>query len=165
MPGSLVGGANAGFGVNRAIPRSTVHRIDLQHLCDRSYAGNRFFGKFADAESQSPCKFSIQINRAAAHARDHARVFRLRPRQPDQDDVSLGAVRIFQNAENFHPHGFGLGPLKHGVGHATHTGMDVAHRNGFDGFRALGVNYLGLNCEKEEGRDDTEENRTSHGFT
>ena len=116
-----------------------VHGVDLEHVGDRSHAGDRFLGEFADAERQRARQFAVKINRAAAHAGDHAGVFRLFARQAHQDDVALGAVRIPQNAENFHVHGFRLGALKHGVSHAAHAGVDLAHRNGFNRFGGLGL--------------------------
>jgi hypothetical protein len=35
-----------------------------------------------------------------------------------QDHVLIGAEHIFEDAENFHVHGFGLGAFKDRVGHA-----------------------------------------------
>jgi hypothetical protein len=46
-----------------------------------------------------------------------------------------------------------------------HASVDLAYRNGLNGFRNLSLNYVGLNYEREEGRYDTEETRTSHEFT
>ena len=60
-------------------------------------------------------------------------------RQTHQDDVALGAVGVLQNPENFHSHGLRLGALEHGVGHAVHSGMDLADRNGFNRLGGLGL--------------------------
>ena len=61
---------------------------------------------------------------------DHARVFDLRPMQPDQDNVALGPVRVVQDAENFHVHGLRLDAFKYRVGNAAHAGMDLIHGDG-----------------------------------
>ena len=139
-PTSGVGVRTAVAGVHGAASRAAIHGVDLEHLGDGSHAGDRFLGKFADAEGQRSRQLAVQINRAAAHARDHSGIFRLLARQADQDDVALGAVRILQNSENFHSHGLGLGALEYGVGHAVHPGMDLAHGNGFNRLGGLGLN-------------------------
>ncbi len=91
-------------------------------------------------KASAPASLPFEINRAAAHAGDHAGVFRLLARQAHQDDVALGAVGVLQNPKNFHFHGLRLGALKHGVGNAMHSGVDLAHRNGFNRLGGLGLN-------------------------
>ncbi len=150
-----MGAANRGLGIYRAAPRAAIHGVDLQHLSDGRHAGDRFLGEFADAEGQRPRQLAVQINRAAAHARYHPGIFRFLTRQTHQDDVSLGAVRVLQNAENFHPHGLRLGALKHGIGNSVHAGVDFAYRNGFNWLEGLSLGYRRLDDRREEEGDDT----------
>ena len=76
-----------------------------------------------------------------------------RARQAHQDDVALGAIGVFQNSQNFHSHGFGLGSLENGVGDAMHAGVNRADRNGVEllGRRNLGLNSGPLKTRKREG--------------
>ena len=64
------------FGGYSSVCRSLVQSVDLEHLANRSYAGNWLFGKCSDAEGKRSGKFSVQVNRAAAHAGDDAGVLR-----------------------------------------------------------------------------------------
>ena len=90
--------------------RSLIQGVDLEHLRDRSDAGDRLLRKLADAEGERARQLAVEIDRAAAHARDHAGVFGLCAAQADQDDVALGTVHVLQHAENFDVHGSGLVP-------------------------------------------------------
>src|SRR6202035_1544350 len=87
---------------------------------------------------------AVQIDRATAHTRNHAGVFRFFTGQANQDDVPFRTVRVLQNPENFHPHGFGLGSLKYGIGDAVHAGVNLTDRNRLKGFRKLNFRDLGL---------------------
>ena len=49
--------------------------------------------------------------------------------QAHQDDVTLGAIHVAQNAKDFHVHGFRLDALKHGIGDAAHASVNMVDRN------------------------------------
>src|SRR5216683_2506446 len=108
---------------------TAIERIDLQHVGNRSHAGNRLFGKLANAERQSTRQLAVQIHRTSAHARNHAGVLDLFPMQAHQDDVTLGAIHVAQNAKHFHVHGFRPDALKHGIGDAAHASVNMVDGN------------------------------------
>ena len=55
-------------------------------------------------------KIPIEIDRTAAHTGDHAGVFGFSAAPPHQNDVALGTVGIFKNAEDSTCIGSGLVP-------------------------------------------------------
>ncbi len=77
-------------------------------------------------------QLAVNVNRAAAHAGNHAGVFDLGAVQSRQDDVRLGSGHAAQSAQDLDIHGFRLGALEHGVGNAVHAGLDLAFRHDFD---------------------------------
>src|SRR5271165_5321603 len=118
-----------------------VEGADFEHLSDWRDTCDWFFRELANAESYSASQLAIQVHWAAAHAGDHAGVFGLGPAEANQDDVALGTVGILEDTEHFHVHGFRFRALKHGVGYAMHSGMDLLDRNGFDRLGSLGLGY------------------------
>ena len=54
-----------------------VERVDLEHVGDRSNAGDRFLREFANAECDGARELAIEINRASAHSRNNAGIFDL----------------------------------------------------------------------------------------
>ena len=109
--------------------RTMIQRIDLQHLLDRRHARDRFLGELADAEGQRARQLAVEINRASAHARNHAGIFGLGAVQTDQDNVALGTVHVAHHAQNFHVHGFGFHALEHGERCASHAFVDLVERH------------------------------------
>jgi hypothetical protein len=117
--------------------RISVERTDLKHLGDWRDAGDRFFRKFADAEGERAREFAIQIYRAAAHSGDDAGIFSFGSTEANQDDITLGTIRILEDAKHLNIHGFRLGALKNGIRDTMHAGMDLLDRDGFDRFGSL----------------------------
>ena len=106
-----------------------IERADLQHLLDRRHARDRFLRKLADAEGQRARQLAIEINRASAHARNHAGIFGLGAVQTDQDNVALGTVHVVHHAQNFHVHGLRLYALEHRKRGAFHAFVDLIERH------------------------------------
>ncbi len=66
---------DGGLGRGGFFGRRLVERVDLEHVGDRSDAGDGFFGEFADTEGQGSREFSVEIDRAAAHSGDYSGIF------------------------------------------------------------------------------------------
>src|SRR6185312_10740061 len=105
-----------------------IHRVDFEHLLDRSNSANGLFGELADAIGNRSDELSIDVYRAAAHAGHDSRKLDFLPVQTCQDQVTFRTVQVAQNAENLYVHRFRLGTFKHRVGNAGHTAMQLAYR-------------------------------------
>ncbi len=108
-----------------------VQRVNLEHLLDRGHAADRLLGEIADTEGECAHQFAVNVNRAAAHAGDHARVFGLLPAEAHQDDVALGAVDVAHDAQDLDVHRLRLHTLEYGVGDAFHARLDFAQGHDF----------------------------------
>ena len=109
-----------------------VQLVDFHHGGRRSDSGDRLLGELADAIRDRPDQLAIDVNRAAAHARDHAGVFDLGAVQTRQNDVGLRAGHVAQHAENFDVHGLRLHAFEDGVGDAVHAGFHLVFRHDLD---------------------------------
>src|ERR1035438_5556516 len=135
-----------------------IEGIDLKHLLNWRYAGNRLLRELADAKGERARQLTIEIDWAAAHACDHAGILRFGPMQPHQNDVALGAVHVAQHSENFHIHGFRLDTLKHCEGCALHALVDLIER--YDVWAILGRRWQsGCKTQQRGGK-----RRDSHGY-
>ena len=120
---------------------------NFEHLGNWSHAGNGLFRELANAERDRAGQLSIEINGAAAHAGDYPGVVSLRATKPHQDDVTFGAIGIFEHAKDFNIHGLGLSTLKNGVSHALHPDMNLGDGNGVHTFGGLSAAYFAENQE------------------
>jgi len=93
------------------------------------------FSATPDLDRERSCQLAIEINRATAHAGDHAGVLGLGSVQANQDHVSLGPVHVAQHTQDFDFHGLGSHSLKHRISDAPHASMDLVDR---DDLRGLG---------------------------
>ena len=135
--------------------RTAIERADLEHLGDRSHAGDWFFRELADAEGNGSREFAVQVDGAAAHSSDYAVIDCLGAAEANQDYIAFGAIGILQDTEHLNVHGFGLCALEYGVGDAVHSGVDLLDGDGFNWLGSLGwacerqytaKNYKGENC-------------------
>jgi len=111
----------------------------MKDVFDGSDAADGFFGEDAELEGESAGKFAFEVDGAAAHARDDAGVFDLRPFKLDENDGLLGAEEIGHNADDFEVKLFDLVAGEDGVGIALHAGANFAERKDFGGGRSLGA--------------------------
>ena len=81
----------------------------------------------ADSIRDGAHQLAVDVHRTAAHAGDHAGVFHLFAMQTREDQVALGTVEVWKNAEDFNVHGLGLHSLEDRVGDTAHTPVDLAH--------------------------------------
>src|ERR1019366_3584658 len=109
--------------------RRLVHGIDFQHGAGRSDTGDRLLGKLANTISDGADEFAVNVNRAAAHACDHAEVLNFLAMQPGQNDVGFRAGQIAQDAEDLGFHRFRRDAFEDGIGHAMHAGLDLVLRH------------------------------------
>ena len=100
----------------------------LEHLFNRRDAGDRFLAELADAIGERAEQLAVDIDRAAAHAGNHPRVFGLGADEPGEDHVLSGTEGVVQQAEDFDLHRFGLGALKDGIGDAAKAAVHLAER-------------------------------------
>ncbi len=104
-----------------------IKLVDLQHLLNGSHARDRLFGKLANAIGNRAQQFTVNVYRAATHARHHAGELRLLAQQLHQYYVTLGAVQVAEYAQHFHSHGFRLGTLKNRIANSLHPRTHVVH--------------------------------------
>ncbi len=133
--------------------RTTIERIDLQHLLDRRDTRDRFLRELTDAEGKRARQLAVEIDRAPAHAGNHAGIFGLGAVQTHQDNVALGTVHVVHDAQNFHVHGLGLHTLKHRERGAFHAFVDLIERH--DGRRGADLcrNFLRISPNRERQKD------------
>ena len=92
------------------------HVLDFEHLRDGRNAGDGVLGELSDAVREGAEELIADVYRAAAHAGDDARVFRLGAAKLGQDHILPGSARAAQNAEDFNLHGLGFGSGENGPG-------------------------------------------------
>ena len=117
--------ADSGLPMPRVIDGQVAH---LQHLLDGRDAGDGIFAELADAIGERTQQPVANVNRAAAHARDHAGVFGLGAVELDEDHVVAGAARPTQNAQNLNLHRLGLGSGEDRPGGRGHAAAHLAER-------------------------------------
>src|SRR5690242_5860410 len=90
-------------------------RRRIQNVLNRSHSGNRFLGEDAKLQRKRSGKLAVQIDRAAAHSSDDARVLNLRPFELDEDDGLLRAKKVVQDPDDFQVELLNLVPRKNRV--------------------------------------------------
>ena len=108
---------------------TAIQRVDLQHLIDRSHAGNRFLRELANAKRERAGELAVEVDGTAAHACNHARVLGFLPSQAHQDDVAFGAIGVLKDAQYLDIHRFGFCALEDRVRNPAHAGVNFAERN------------------------------------
>ena len=102
------------------------HIFDFEHLGDGSDTGDGFFGKLTDAVRKGAEELIADVDRAAAHAGDNARVFRLGAVELGKDHILPGTACSAQYTKNFNLHRLGLGSGKDGPGGGHLAAMNLA---------------------------------------
>ena len=120
-------------GRSRGLPRRAR---ELHHVGDRRDAGDRLLGERAEAIGDRADQLAIDVDRAAAHARDDARVLHLVTVQPGDDHVLLGSDGVLQDAEDLDVELLESVPFEHGPGRALHPRTDLFERQ--EGDRSRG---------------------------
>ncbi len=107
---------------------------------DRCHAADCFFREGAELQRQRACELSVEIDRAAAHARDHPLCCTYRP-AAGRESRPASVPERFADAEHDEIDLFDLSPSKDRVSHALHAGLDLADGDclGSAGHRAAGL--------------------------
>ena len=90
------------------------------------------FGGEREGVGYSARKLAVEINRAAAHARHHARFFQRPAAEPPENDGLLGAD-VLQHPENLHLELFDFLTAKDGPPSAAHARLNLFQRQELDG--------------------------------
>src|SRR5271170_7263537 len=112
----------------RRRPASIPH---LQHRLNRRYPADRLLRKLPNPVTQRPHQPPVDIHRAPAHPRHHARVLRLIPVQPRQNHVLPRPQGILQHPQNLHLHRLRVHPFENRVSHALHSPPYLRQREEF----------------------------------
>src|ERR1700733_8287959 len=114
-------------------------------------AGGGFLGEYTELERKGACQLALQVDRAAAHARDYAGMLHFGAFEFDQDDGLAGAEKIGHYTDDFQIELFDLVAREDGVGVAVHAGLHLAQRQ----------DLVGLLPTKGwcQGRDETDHYR------
>src|SRR3989442_972095 len=81
----------------RGTPGARRGARQLHHVGDRRDAGDRLFRERAESIGERADQLAADVDRAAAHARDDARVLHLLAVQPGDDHVLLGSDGVLQD--------------------------------------------------------------------
>jgi hypothetical protein len=154
-----------GRGRRARLRDALVKLIDLQHLFNGRHPGNRLFGELSDAVGNRAQQLAVDVDRAAAHARDHSGELGFFTQQLHQHHIALGAVQVPENAQHHHAHGFRLGALENGITHALHPRTHVFHLHdwGRSGF-LLGGWAGGKGLGMAQAQKDEENVQQTNGF-
>ena len=132
-------------------------RLGMNNVFNGSDAADRFFREDAEFERERAGKFAFEVDGAAAHACDHARVLYFWPFELDENDGLLRAEEIGHDANNFEVELFDLVAGEDGVGIALHAGANFAEGQDFGGGRGLSVCVeKGRSNSREHGRQKEE---------
>jgi hypothetical protein len=108
-------------------------------ICDGRYAGDGILRENAQLERKRASKLAVEINRAAAHSRDHAGALDFGPLELNQDYRLLRAEEIGHHADNFEIKLFDLVAGEDRVCIALHSGPNLIEWK----------NLIRLRCEAE----------------
>ena len=82
-------------------------------------------------KATAPAKPAVEVDRAAAHPGDDAALLEILPGEPRQDVAALGLL-VLEHAQHFDLEALRHRALEHRQPIATHTGVNLFHRNGRD---------------------------------
>jgi hypothetical protein len=105
----------------------------MQNVFDRRDAADGFLGENAEFQRQRSSQFSIQIDRAAAHAGDDAGVLDFFAFELHQNNGLLRAQKIRHDADDFEVELFDLIAGENCEGVALHAWADLAERQNVGG--------------------------------
>ncbi len=129
---------------------------NLEHVLDRGNARDGVFAELADMVGNRAQEFVPDIDRTAAHAGHHARVFRLGTNQLGQDHVVPRTPRSAQNTQNLHFHRLRLGATENRPGRPFHSALHFAQgKESAGGGRGPGGRFTRLTfarCNLSPGR-------------
>ena len=104
--------------------------LDFEHVGDGRHAADRFARKGSQLERQRAGQLAVEKYRAAAHARDDARLLHLVAQQPHQNDVEFRTDGVVQHADHFQVDLFNLVALENRIDHALQSGFYIAQGKG-----------------------------------
>ena len=120
--------------------RGRAHRFrdHLDHLLDRSDAGDRLLGK-GKGPRYGADQLAIDINRAATHSGDHAGLFKRTAGKPRQDQVLLGGNGVLEDAENLDLELINPVAFEDGAAHSLQSRVDLVERKKLHAVLARGA--------------------------
>ena len=104
----------------------------VQHMAYRRDAADGFHRKQPEAVRQSADKFTVDIDRAAAHARDDAGIVDIGTRDPHHDDIVIRVELVPDDTDHFDFEGIDPGILKDREAVSAHARLHVVdiHEHG-----------------------------------
>ena len=102
-----------------------VERGGVNHFGNRRDAGKGFLRKRAQRVRHGACQTPVDVNRAAAHPGDHARVGQRPAFEPGQNEIAPRADDIPQHAEDVDLELFDLVALPHREAGRFHSRFDL----------------------------------------